>query len=365
MHDAPSELADLLALHLVPGLGPRLMAALLEHFGSASAVRRASVANLADVPHIGKRLAAQFHHALQSIDPTTELEALARFNTQVLVRGQPGFPTNLVEIPAAPSLLYLRGTLLATDVNAVALVGSRRCTSYGKRVAQSLAAQLVRAGYTVISGLARGIDGAAHRGALQAGGRTLAVLAGGLARIYPPEHGELAAEVVSQGGLLSEAPMHMSPLAELFPARNRLISGLSRGVVVVEAAEQSGALITARHAAEQGRPVFAVPGPIDSPCSSGCHQLLRDGAVLVRKADDILEELKGLAPPTPLPTSGPPAGLDAASEKVWHLLTTGSRHLDELVCQLQMPVEAVSAALFQLELRRLVQRLPGNRFERC
>src|SRR5207237_9179565 len=184
--------------------------------------------------------------------------------------------------------------LTAADADAVARVGARHGTEYGRRVAGRLAAGLVRAGITVVSGLARGIDGVAHRSALEAGGRTLAVLAGGLSRVYPPEHADLAREVEASGALLSEAAMRQDPMAGMFPARNRLISGLSRGVVIVEAAERSGALITAEHAAEQGKPVFAVPGPLDSPASAGVHQLVRKGAILIRGVEDILEELDGV-----------------------------------------------------------------------
>src|SRR5207247_2643174 len=186
--------------------------------------------------------------------------------------------------------------------------GSRSCTSYGRRIAERIGHDLARAGWTVVSGLARGIDGAAHRGALQAGGRTLAVLAGGLSRIYPPEHQDLAAEVAASGALLTEAPMRMEPMAALFPQRNRIISGLSRAVVIVEAADKSGALITARLAAEQGREVFAVPGPVDSAASAGSLHLLRQGAKLVRNADDILEDLHALPALDPIASTPPPPG---------------------------------------------------------
>jgi DNA processing protein len=175
----------------------------------------------------------------------------------------------------------------------VAIVGTRRATRYGLKHAEQLAADLARAGVTVVSGLARGIDGAAHRGALNAGGRTLAVLAGGLLRIYPPEHRGLADDVAAQGALLAESPPRVPPMSGSFPQRNRVISGLSRVVVVIEAAERSGALITARHAAEQGRDAMALPGPVDSPQSRGCHLLIQEGAKLVRHADDVLEELDG------------------------------------------------------------------------
>jgi DNA processing protein len=217
---------------------------------------------------------------------------------------------------------------------------------------------------------------------LETGGRTIAVLAGGLSSIYPPEHADLAEAVARHGALLSETPMTVDPQAGMFPARNRIISGLSRAVVVVEANNRSGALITVTHAADQGREVYAVPGPVDSPASAGCLELIRKGARLVRSADDILEDLAGLAPPDPGPTPRPPTslfeatppasttadshapgGLDPVQQRVWEALTT-AKHADELSRELAMPAGALSVVLMTLEMKKTVQRLPGNRFER-
>jgi DNA processing protein len=260
----------------------------------------------------------------------------------------------------------------------VALVGSRGCTEYGRRTAARLAAGLVRAGVTVVSGLARGIDGAAHQAALEAGGRTIAVLAGGLSRIYPPEHGELANAVMASGALLTEAGMEQEPMAGMFPARNRLISGLSNVVVLVEAGATSGALHTAKHGVEQGRTVMAVPGPIDGEASAGCHALIRDGAVLCRGVEDILEELHGVsamarlasAPaqpsvPAPAPAAGPPPGLDDTQRRVWEFLAGGTRTLDEMAQELTLGVPLLLGVLLVLEMKKAVRRLPGNRYERC
>ena len=216
----------------------------------------------------------------------------------------------------------------------------------------------------VPSGLARGIDAAAHRGALKAGGRTLAVLAGGLSRIYPPEHQDLALEVQAAGALISEASMAMEPLAALFPNRNRLISGLSLGVVVVEAAEKSGALITAGRAGDQGRTVFAVPGPVDSAASGGTNDLIRKGAILIRSADDVREELEGVqAGAMPVPAEPPPA-LDGVELRVWQLLAEKPRHIDELTRELGLAIPEVARTLMVLEMKKLVRRLPGNVYER-
>jgi DNA processing protein len=355
---------DLLRLHLVPGLGPRLTAALLERFGSARQVLRAQEEELCEVPHIGQKLAHDLQQAFLVVDLGPELELIERYRVQLLALGTEAYPLALAQIPDAPHLLYVRGTYQAADANAVAIVGSRHGTSYGRRVAERLTKDLVRAGFTIVSGLARGIDGAAHRTALQSGGRTIAVLAGGLSRIYPPEHAELAEEIEKSGALFSEAAMGMEPLAGMFPARNRLISGLSRGVVIVEAAERSGALITARHAAEQGRSVFAVPGPVDSPASGGTLRLLREGATLVRSAADIVEDLDGVAPAAPTSTAAMPADLDEDQRRVWECLAGQPRHTDEIVQSLSWTAARAAGVLLALEMKRAVRRLPGNRYER-
>jgi DNA processing protein len=359
------EIRDLLALRLVPGLGPRLTAALLARFGSAGAALEATEAQLLEVPHIGSKLAQQLRQALRRTDVEAELTLLAQHGVGLLIRGKPEYPALLETIADPPPLLYVRGQLTAADANAIALVGSRSCTAYGRRVTERLATDLARAGFTVISGLARGIDGIAHRTALAARGRTLAVLAGGLARIYPPEHADLAREVEMQGALLTESAMQMEPMAGMFPARNRLISGLSRGVVVIEASERSGALITASHAADQGRPVFAIPGPVDSRTSDGTHQLLRKGAILVRGADDVCEELNGSATITSPAEVKPLPEMDAVQRRIWDFLDGQPRHIDQMAQQLGLAVSQITGALLMLEMKKVIRRLPGNRYERC
>ncbi|HTU93045.1 MAG TPA: DNA-processing protein DprA [Gemmataceae bacterium] len=371
-----TEVRDLLTLSLVPGIGPRLTAALLERFGSASAALRASVAELSAIPFITPRLAESIQQAPQRSDTTAELERIEKHRVHLIALGSPEYPPALATITDPPYLLYVRGAVTAADANAVALIGSRHCTDYGRRVAARLAAGLVRAGVTVISGLARGIDGAAHRAALEAGGRTLAVLAGGLSRIYPPEHAELAREVEASGALLTESKMDQEPLAGLFPVRNRIISGLSKVVVLIEAAEKSGALITAHHAAEQGRTVMAVPGSVEAASSGGTNDLIRKGAVLCRVVEDVLEELHGVsamavaekkaasAPAAPPAPSGPPLGLDENQRRIWDVLTEAC-HLDQLVQRLELAVPQVSGALMMMEMKKVVRRLPGNRYERC
>jgi DNA processing protein len=370
-----AELRALIALHLVPGLGPRLTAALLEHFGSAHNVLDAPAHELRQIPYLGGALAETMSQTLREIDVDAEIERIQKHDVHLLALGRPGYPPLLSEIHNPPHLLYVRGAIEECDGRAVAIVGTRQCTESGKRTAQRLAAELVRAGCTVISGLARGIDGQAHRGALSAGGRTLAVLANNLTRVYPPEHKDLAAQVQQSGAVLSEAAMNQDLQAGMFPSRNRIISGLARAVIIVEAAEKSGALITAEHANEQGRTVFAVPGPVDANASGGCNALIREGAILCRSAADVLEELDGVAAlvaaektaaaeaAAPVPPATP-AGLDDVQKRVWEFLAGAARHVDEMVRQLGLGVPQLTGTLLTLEMKRLVRRLPGNRYER-
>jgi DNA processing protein len=369
------EIRDLLALNLVPGLGPKLTAALLRHFGSAAAIRSASTDDLRQAPRIGEKLSADFAARMDRVDVDAEYARIAAHRVQLLVLGWPGYPEVLANIPGAPHILYTRGTIVPDDRKAIAIVGSRGCTAYGKRITEQLTSAFCRAGYTIISGLARGIDAVAHQTALKSGGRTIAVLAGGLSSIYPPEHADLAAQVEQAGALISEAPMAAEPLPQMFPSRNRIISGLARAVVVVEANDRSGSLITARHAAEQGRDVFAIPGPVDSPASAGCLKLIRDGATLARHADDILEDLERSESTTGLfderseekPTdqpAAPPPDLAETPRRIWEFLAGGAQPGDRLAQELGIPVPELSRSLMQLEMKRLVRRLPGSRYER-
>jgi DNA processing protein len=353
------EIRDLLALNLVPGLGPKLTAALLRHFASADDLQQA--------PRIGEKLSADFAARMDRVDVDAEYARIAEHRVQLLVLGWPGYPEVLANIPGAPHILYTRGSIVPDDRKAIAIVGSRGCTAYGKRVTEQLASAFCRAGYTIVSGLARGIDGIAHQTALKSGGRTIAVLAGGLSSIYPPEHADLAAQVEQAGALISEAPMAAEPLPQMFPSRNRIISGLARAVVVVEANDRSGSLITARHAAEQGRDVFAIPGPVDSPASAGCLKLIRDGATLARHADDILEDLERSERTEERPIeqpAAPPPDLDETPRRIWEFLAGGAQPGDRLAQELGIPVPELSRSLMQLEMKRLVRRLPGSRYER-
>jgi DNA processing protein len=385
----PPELRAHLTLALVPGLGPRLTRALLDRFGSPEAALRATRSQLEAVPKIGATLATQFVKSFASVTPDKEWDLIRKHRIELALFDQPTYPARLRTIEDAPALLYYRGCFAESDRHSVGIVGSRNCTDYGRKMARKLAAGLVRAGWTVVSGLAYGIDRAAHEAALEAGGRTLAVLAGGLAKIYPRDHVDLAEACAQQGAVLTETPMSVASQPGMFPARNRIISALSRGIVVVEANVRSGALITATHAAEQGREVFVVPGRADDAASAGCLDLLRKGARMVRDADDILEDLKGIAVPdaepaqpkpkgslfdhlaagesailpSPPPPPEPPRVLEPRQQLIWDALST-TRHADELGRTLGLSAAELTVLLMQMEMKKIIRRLPGNHFER-
>jgi DNA processing protein len=369
--DSDSKTLDLLRLTLVPGVGPKTCRTLIDLFGSAGEVLEARESALREVPGVGSKLAEKIARASKEVDAEAELALCRKMGVSVLRADEEGYPPSLAEIPDPPSLLYIRGKIEPADQIAIALVGSRKCTSYGLRIAEKLATSLARVGLTVVSGLARGIDAAAHRGALNGGGRTLAVLANGLSEIYPPEHEELARDVAASGAIISESPMRQGPLAGLFPQRNRIISGLSLGVVVVEATPRSGSLSTAKHATEQNREVFAVPGPVDSLSSRGCHDLISDGARLVETVDDILDELGPLVREVKAKPEEPgirhPAELSLTDQERTLLgrLDDHPVSVDELIAGSGLTASQVMATLSVLEMRRLVRRQPGPRFVRA
>jgi DNA processing protein len=365
-----------LALQLAPGIGPKTCAALVAHFGSAARALEASVDELTAIPHMTPRVAQALRNVWQNGDVDAELALMAKFEARILVRGSADYPAALAPLAGSPPLLYLRGDLRPEDAGAVAMVGSRLCTAYGRRMAHRIGYDLAKAGITVVSGLARGIDAEAHRGALEAGGRTIAVLANGLSRVYPPEHADLAEAVVRSGALLSEGCMKMEPLAAMFPARNRIICGISRALVVIEAGERSGALISARHAGEQGREVFVVPGEADSSTIAGSLQLLRDGGRLVRGAKDVLEDLEGISvlsdnkrtsPGESAPIAAPPPRpmprLDGLAAKLWEALVEPIA-MDDLCRRVGEPMATLLPALTTLELDDLIRKRPGNIYER-
>jgi DNA processing protein len=356
-------------LSLVSGVGPLLRKALLERFDTAGAVLAASEDELQRVDGIGPKTAARIAAARDQIDAEAELRLAAAHGIDVLTEADAAYPRPLRQIHDPPGVLFRRGRHEPHDELAVAIVGTRHATRYGLAQAERLAGSLVRTGFTVVSGLARGIDAAAHRGALAAGGRTIAVLASGLLEIYPPEHARLAEEVQASGYLLSESPPRMIPLSGAFPQRNRIISGLCVGTIVVEAPDRSGALITARHAYEQGREVFAVPGPIDSRMSRGCHALIKDGAKLIESIDDVLAELGPLADRVERAGGTPVAHpaelvLNEVEQQVLAVIDSSPISIDAVAANCGLAVHRVLSTLSVLEMRRLVRRTSGTQVVR-
>ena len=360
------DILDHVRLSCVPGIGGKLRRMLLDRFGSPQAVFAASPKEITAVGRIGPKLAGTIAALANGPVADEVLDICRRRGVQLLVEGSDGYPAILSRIDDPPGLLFVRGELRPCDALAVSIVGARHATAYGKRVASQLA-----------SGLARGIDAAAHRGAIDAGGRTIAVLGTGVLNIYPPEHADLATEVIGHGAVVSEALPLAEPHPGAFPPRNRIISGLALGTVVVEAADRSGALITARLAGEQGREVFAVPGQVDCRMARGCHRLIRDGAKLVESVDDVLEELGPLFETT-VTADGrevkSPAELqigdiertvlDAVDA---HMKRAGGRatvEVDGLVAATGLAASQVLSTIGVLEMRRILRRLPGSRVER-
>ena len=367
--EADAALLAALRLCMVAGVGPLLRRKLLERFGTAEGVWAAAPSDLRSVPGIGPKIAQAILRAEKEIDVAAELALCREHGIAVVAESDARYPRSLREIHDPPGVLFLHGELLPRDNVAVAIVGSRHATQYGLAQAERLAGSLARAGVTVVSGLARGVDAAAHRGALAADGRTVAVLGSGVLNIYPPEHKTLAEEVRRQGAVLSEAAPRAAPIAGVFPQRNRIISGMCCGVIVVEAGEHSGALITARHAMEQGRDVFAVPGRVDNRMARGPHRLIRDGAKLIETAEDVLEELG----PLPAAATGPagqvlhrPAELllNEPEKLVLAAVTSDGLLIDQVIGACGLPAPQVLATLSVLEMRRLIRRLGGSRVMR-
>jgi DNA processing protein len=362
---ADGQLVDVVRLAMVHGVGPRIRQSLLERFRTPGNVLAAPAGELRLVQGVGAKLSAAIVAARQEVDAEGEIARCQAHGIGVLVESSPEYPRLLKEIPDPPGVLFCRGALQPQDALSVAIVGTRHATQYGRKQAELLAAGLSRAGLTIVSGLARGIDAAAHRGALSAGGRTIAFLGSGVLNIYPPEHKELAREVMACGALLSESPAHRAPIKGTFPQRNRLITGMSLGLIVVEAAASSGALISARHAMEQNREVFAVPGRIDSRVSQGCHRLIRDGAKLVQSIDDVLEELGPLvekASDAMGRTVHHPAELvlNELERQVLDAIGAEPTSIDDVARGSGLPIHRVLSTLSVLEMRRVVRRVSGQ-----
>ncbi len=364
---APSDVEDWLALEAVPGLGPGAARSLLTAFPGPGAILGASLVQLQ--PLVGESLA----RALQVPPPEARLaptlQWLSEPDAHFIPCTDPLFPPLLNELPGAPAWLYVRGDPAMLHGSLLAIVGSRNATPQGRRDAQAFARSLGEAGLTIVSGLAEGIDAAAHEGGLEGNGRGVAVVGTGLDRVYPAKHRSLAHRLAQGGALVSEFPIGTPPRPGHFPRRNRLISGLSLGVLVVEAAPQSGSLITARLAADQGREVFAIPGSIHSPLAKGCHQLIRQGAKLVESAQDVLEELAATWAPsgnTPgiMSATDMPEGDSEAARRLLDTLGSVPMTLDTLAERTGLTVEGLSAMLLTLELEGRVAPMPGGYYQR-
>lgn len=363
---AAQDIAAWLRLTLPPGIGGETQRKLLAAFGSPEAIFSAGRSDL-------RALIGNKADLLLDFSPNEAVEASIAWaekpGQHIITLGDTHYPPALLEIPDPPSVLYVRGNLDLLAQRGIAIVGSRNATPQGIRTAESFAQALAAQGLSIISGLALGIDAAAHRGALAAQGTTLAVIGTGADRLYPARNKELALSIIEHGAILSEFPLGTLALAHNFPRRNRIISGLARGVLVVEAATESGSLITARLAGEQGREVFAIPGSIHSPVARGCHQLIKQGAKLVETAKDILEELGNLsssaAPSTPPPTTAADENpANAAPDPVLAALGHDPCNLDELVERTGLSAEQLLPELLNLELCGSIATLPGNRYQR-
>jgi DNA processing protein len=360
----------LVALNLVEHVGPVRVRQLLDHFGDAPAILRASRAQLLQVRGIGEDTANAIANWEKTVDLAGEVQRIRDFGCRILTQANTEYPELLRQIYDPPIVLYVKGALTERDKNAVAMVGSRRTTHYGQETARKLAYQLAYTGVTVVSGGARGIDTAAHQGALSAKGRTVAVLGTGINLVFPPENAELFERIAANGAVITQFPFNRPADKQTFPIRNRIVAGMTLGTVVVEADLNSGALITAGMANDYGRQLFAVPGRVDSPQSKGCHDLIKKGAKLCESAEDILSEFEYLFPqtnrsPSPADTGTLPAlALSAHEQTVFALLDTEEKSVDEVIRGSGLPASAVSVALFSLEMKRLVKQLPGKLFVR-
>ena len=361
----------LIALNLIKGIGPRRHARLLERFKNPKGIFSASLKELLTVPSINGELARQIKDFSFSL-LEKEVSLIKEMGIKILLIKSKEYPPLLKAISDPPFILYVKGEMSTQD-NRLSIVGTRYCSPYGKMVAEKLSFELASLGFVVVSGMARGIDSSAHRGALLAKGRTIAVLGSGLCRIYPPENSKLAEEISQNGAVISEFPLLTAPERGNFPRRNRIISGLSRGTIVIEAGRKSGALITANLALEQGREVFAVPGNIGQN-RVGVHQLIKDGAKLVESVDDILEELEELSlPRMEKKGKGKSKGEEITKTKeikdekervIYNCIKKEPIQIEEIIAQSKLSSKKVSQILINLEMKGLVQSLPGKFYKK-
>jgi DNA processing protein len=356
-----------LALSLTPGLGSVLIKRLLDRFKTPEAVFHARLKDLMEIEGLGARVAGEIQKGPPEKVVKRELSLLEKVGGKIIVLRDNAYPKRLKDIYDPPALLYVRGELRREDELAVAIVGSRKTSPYGRWFTEKIGQDLARHGVTIVSGMARGIDSVAHKGALQGGGRTIAVLGCGIDVIYPSENRELFHQIIEHGAVLSEFPMESPPEGGHFPRRNRIISGLSMGVVIVQASAESGSLITAGYALEQGREVFAVPGNVGAEGSRGTNQLIKEGAKLVESSEDILEEVlpQWRRERETVQEAGTPGRDLAGGEKVLYgLLGETPLHIDAIIRESQLDPGKVSSLLLNLELKGLISQWPGKCFSK-
>ncbi|RKU26891.1 DNA-protecting protein DprA [Candidatus Poribacteria bacterium] len=391
------ETTNLIHLNLIQGIGSKTVPFLIDTLGSAEAVLNATPQELDRIEELTPSIRKSLENKKLGSPFERELELIEEYDCRVVTLYDEDYPPLLKEIDTPPLLLYVRGELIQEDAFSIALVGSREAKDYGRRVSYQLAYQLAQRGITVTSGFAKGIDTCAHRGALEGNGRTLAVMGNGLSVTYPSGNSEMEEKIIESGALISEFPMSMKPRSENFPRRNRIISGLTLGTVVVEASNRSGALITARLASEQGREVFAVPGEIFSELSTGTNKLIDNGAKLISTIEDLLEslphhlinqiptgspDLHTEKKPEIVHTSSlinseenetpteekvstptiPPPDLTDDEKSVFNAIEVPASHIDTIVRTTQLPINQVSGVLLMLELKGIIQQLPGKQF---
>lgn len=352
----------LIALNSIPEIGPSTIRKLISHFGSPTSIFSASLRELKGVDGVGKKKAEAIKnfHDIKSVED--EVERLNVMGIRTVMFYSEDYPEMLKGIHDAPIVLYIKGEIKKEDRYAIAIVGSRKSTDYGVSVTMSIATELAGMGFTIVSGLARGIDTSAHTGAVRCGGRSIAVLGSGIDVPYPPENKGLMERISQSGFVMSEFPLGTGPNRENFPRRNRLISGLSMGVLVVEAGTDSGALITANHALEQGREVFSIPGNINSPTSSGTNELIKAGAKVVVSARDILEELAPVLKGFIKFKEKVKITLSGEEETLSKILSGVPTHVDDISRQSRMPASKILSVLLSLELKGIVRQTEGSKF---
>lgn len=357
-----------LALNLLPQVGPVRLRKLVQFFGTPERVLTAKSSEILQIEGFGVAQAENIANWEAKVDLEDELKKISTRGLTLLTQEDELYPPLLREIYDAPFLLYVWGELTKRDHHAIGIVGSRQATHYGLSATKKLSFQIAYAGYTVVSGLARGIDTTAHEAALAAKGRTVAVIGSGIGKLYPPENMALAERIAQNGAVLSEYPVDRTADKQTFPYRNRIVAGWSTGVIVVEAPLRSGSLITAQQAADQGRTVYAVPGPIDKPTSAGCNRLIQQGAKLVMDGGDVLDDLMTLFPTAPaapkLQEPPPMAALTLDEEILYKAIGTEESHINDITTSSGLTSATVSSTLMRLEMKRLIRALPGRRYVR-